>query len=35
MTTHQDSLSTESTEIERLRAEVTRLQAEAADREQA
>src|SRR4051794_9649148 len=35
MTTHQDSLSTESTEIERLRAEVTRLQAEAADRERA
>lgn len=35
MTTHQDSLSAESKEIERLRAEVTRLQAKVADGEQA
>jgi hypothetical protein len=31
MTTHQDGVSTESSEIERLRAEVTRLQAAAAE----
>src|SRR3954465_741573 len=33
MTTHQESVSTESTEVERLRAELTRLQA-AADGDQ-